>query len=399
MPTFRYKAYNSGGETIAGSINAPGIKDAIQAVKNTGLYPVDVKEDEGPGGGYFRKKVASRDLALSTRQLATLISTGTNLSEALTVLSENTGNPRLRSVLMKVKEAVLEGSSFARALEPHSEVFTPFYRGLVASAEASGSLDKVLPRLADYLETRARISSEVKTALTYPALMSFVGFGVLAFLLIFVVPKIAHMFEETQAELPLVTVFLLWVTGIFRSYWPVLAAVSAGAAWYLRRASRTGPGKALFERLTLKLPWFGKAVSAFLVANFTRTLGSLLKGGVQMLKALEITKDVLNHSVYNGVLEAAVRDCTGGSSLSASLRKDKTLPPIVIHMISVGERSGNLDEMLLKTADAYDLEFENGVKKALSLLEPALILLMGLAVGFIVLAILLPIFELNQVIR
>ncbi len=397
MPTFRYKAYNTGGKSVEGSIEASGLKEAAQLIKNTGLFPAEVFEHSG-NRGLFRG-VKAKDLALFTRQLATLISSGTALSEALSVLGDNTDNAAVKSVLLKIREGVAQGSSFARALEAHPKVFSPFYRGLVSAGEAGGSLDKVLPRLADYMEARVKIISEFRTALTYPILMTFVGAGILSFLFAFVIPKITRMFEETQSSLPLITKILLTVSAFFRDYSPALAAVLFVTAWAARRYLRTPKGKEKKDRLVIRIPLAGRLLSSFCIASLSRTLGSLLKGGVQMLKALEITKEVVNNAVFSGVLDSAVKDCAGGAPLSSSLKRHKAIPPIMAHMVSVGERSGNLDEMLIKAAEAYELEFEAGVKRALSLLEPLLVLAMGLAVGFIVLAILLPIFQLNQIIR
>jgi general secretion pathway protein F len=400
MPTFSYKAYNRGGGQVAGSIEAAGPKEAAQSLKNTGLYPTEVKEaGREAGKALFGQRVSPGALAAAARQLATLISTGTSISEALQVLAENTDNQKLRAILLETKDSVLGGSSLSKALSANPDVFSPLFRGLVQAAEASGSLDQVLPRLADYLEKRARIRSEVRAALTYPALMTIVGAAVLAFLFIFVIPKISRIFEDTGTKLPFVTVLLLWITGIVRSYWPFLLGAAGGAYWFLMRRSRSARGREIKDRLLLKLPWFGAIVLSFHMANLTRTLGTLLKGGVQMLKAIEICREALDNKVFDKVLDAAAKDCAEGSSLSASLKKSALVPPLVCHMISVGERSGNLDEMLLKTAESYDAYFEDGVKRSLSLMEPVLILAMGLVVGFIVLAMLLPIFELNQTIR
>ncbi|MBI5644322.1 MAG: type II secretion system F family protein [Deltaproteobacteria bacterium] len=399
MPTFRYKAYDSGGKPVAGNIEAAGIKDAVQLIKNTGLFPADVSEAEFAGGRFFNAAVSSQALTLTTRQLATLLSTGTALPEALLILTNNTDNARLRSILINIKESVAGGSSLTTALAPYPDVFSPFYKGLVTAGEASGSLDKALLQLADYLEARAKIVSEVKAALTYPALMCFVGAAILSFLFAFVIPKITRIFDDTKNMLPLITKVLLALTGIVKSYWPAIIIGTGGSIWLARRYVRTPKGKTFSDRLLLELPWFGKLASDFYISNFTRTLGSLLKSGVQLLKALEITREVLNHAVYDKILDTAITDCTGGTSLSASLKKHKAIPQIVTHMISVGERSGSLDDMLIKTAETYTLDFERGVKRAMNLLEPLLILAMGVIVGFIVLAILLPIFELNQIIH
>ena len=398
MPNFSYRAYDRAGSQVAGTINAAGVKEAVQELKNTGLYPTSVNES-GAKGSAAKGRVKADVLAAFTRQLATLLASGTSLTEALSVLSENAGNPRLSSIVLSLKESIAGGSSFAKALEAHGNVFTPMYRGLVLAAEASGSLESVLPRLADYLEKRAKISSEVRAALTYPALMTFVGVSVLGFLFVFVIPRITRIFEETGAALPFITVVLLWTADLIGGYWHAAIALFGGLGWLAWRKAGTPKGIRLIDNLLLKLPWFGPIVMSFYVASFSRTLGSLLKGGVQFLKALEITAEAVGNNNFREMIGAAVKDCTGGSALSASLKATGLLPPVVVHMIGVGERSGSLDEMLLKTAEAYDAEFENGVKKSLTLLEPVLILVMGVVVGFIVLAMLLPIFELNQVIR
>jgi general secretion pathway protein F len=399
MPTFRYRAYNSGGRTVGGEIEAAGEKDAAQRLKETGLFPIDLAEEAVGAGSLITGRVTAQDLATATRQLATLISAGTTIAEALSVLADNTSNKRLKSVILRVNESVTQGSTLARALEAHPGVFTPFYRGLVAAGEAGGSLGRVLPRLAGHLEARARVRRDVRAALAYPALMTTVGAGVLLFLLIFVIPKIAGIFEETGRSLPLATRALLLITGILGRYWILLGAGAVAGAWGLKRYSRTRGGRRLYDALVLKAPVAGDLARAFYASTLASTLGNLLGGGVQMLKALEITGAALDNVVFKEMMDAARRDCMGGAPLSASLKRHRAMPPMAAHMISVGERSGNLDEMLLKTAEAYEQEFDSGVKRAVNLLEPMLILCMGAIVGFIVLAILLPIFELNQMVK
>lgn len=396
MATYRYRAYNDSGKETAGSVEAAGRSEAVQRLKGLGLHPVDVEEAWAAKRG---QRVNSGDLALATRQLSTLLAAGTSLTEALAVLTENTLNERLKTVLAGIRRSVTEGSPLSKSLERHPDLFNAFYRGIVASGEASGSLDRVLPRLAAHLESRARVMNDIRAALAYPALMLLVGAGVLSFLFVFVIPKITRIFEDTGGSLPLITVFLIWTTGVITSYWPAVIALMAGAYLGARRYSKTPRGRELLESWALDLPWAGRLVSLFYLSTLTRTLGSLLNGGIQVLKALEITKEVLDHAVFGRVIDDAARDCTGGGTLSASLGKSRRIPPMIVHMVKVGERSGSLDEMLLRSADAYEAELQAGIKRAMSLLEPALILAMGVVVGFIVLAILLPIFELNQVIR
>lgn len=399
MPTFRYKAYDSGGKATTGDIDAAGLKDAAAKLKSTGLYPASLEETGAREGLLGPRGVPPQLLALTTRQFSTLLSSGTSLSEALRVLVENSSNAKLKSVLLSIKESVIGGSSLARSLEAHPEVFSTFYRGLVASGEASGSLDRVLIRLADYLETRARITSEVKAALTYPALMTLVGAGVLSFLFIFVIPKISRMFEEAHSSLPLITVVIIAISNLLRTLWPLFIVLAAAGVWLFKRYRSHAKVRAFTDRVIFRVPWFGGLATNFYVSNMARTLGILLKDGVQLLRAIDITREVLDNRVFDSVLETARKECTEGAALSASLKKQNAVPPIAVHMISVGEKGGNLDDMLLKTADSYDIEFQAGVKRTLNLMEPLLILVMGLIVGLIVLAILLPIFELNQIIH
>src|SRR3972149_6139205 len=306
MPNFSYRAYDRAGSQVDGTINAAGVKEAVQELKNTGLYPTSVNES-GAKGSAAKGRVKADVLAAFTRQLATLLASGTSLTEALSVLSENAGNPRLSSIVLSLKESIAGGSSFAKALEAHGNVFTPMYRGLVVAAGASGPLESVLQRLADYLEKRAKISSEVRAALTYPALMTFVGVSVLGFLFVFVIPRITRIFEETGAALPFITVVLLWTADLIGGYWHAAIALFGGLGWLAWRKAGTPKGIRLIDNLLLKLPWFGPIVMSFYVASFSRTLGSLLKGGVQFLKALEITAEAVGNNNFREMIGDAVK--------------------------------------------------------------------------------------------
>lgn len=396
MATYRYRAYDGNGALAAGKTEASGRDDAVRRLKGLGLHPVEVKETEAAKRG---RKITTGDLALVTRQLSTLLASDTSMTEALSVLTGNTENERLKSVLGDISEAVTGGSSLSGALLRHPRVFSPFYRGLVASAEASGSLEKVLPRLASELESRARLITELRAALAYPVLMLLVGAGVLAFLFVFVIPKITGIFDDTGESLPLITALLIGIAELVSVYWPVFVAFGVAAYLGIRRVTKSGRGREIMEELALDLPVAGRLISLFYLAALTRTLGSLLAGGIQLLKALEITREVVDHTAFGRALEEAVSDCAGGMALSTSLAKCNRIPLLVVHMVKVGEKSGGLDKMLLRTAEGYEAELQAGIRKTMSLIEPALILAMGAVVGFMVLAIILPIFELNQVIR
>ncbi len=401
MPTYRYKAYNNAGRTVAGNIDATGTREAADRLKEGGLYPVEVVEAAHHRTLLARLTPAGvppRVLALATRQIATLITTGTPLAEALGVVAENTADPRLRPAIRNVREQVTGGSSLASAMGAHPRIFSRFYRGLVASGEASGTLGPVLDRLAEYLESRARITSELWTAITYPILMVAVGAGVLSFLFVFVIPKITRIFEDSATALPWITVVLIAIADAISTFWPVaiilIGALILGAGRF-RSSERV---RAWADHILLKLPVAGPMAAGFFAASMARTLGSLLRGGVNLIKALEITREVVGNRDFGRVIDRAIEDCTGGGMLSESLKRSGVVSPITVHMIGVGERGGNLDEMLLTAATAAESEFESGLKRLISLAEPIMVLIMGVVIGLIVLAILLPIFELNQLV-
>lgn len=398
MSIFNYNAYDASGRMVAGSLDAIGVRDAVQRLKKEGLYPLKISEtglEKGIG-----KKVSAHELALTTRQLASLLSSGATLSDALGVLAKEEKNKRLKAVLFHIKDEISEGSSLSKALCGYPDIFSAIYTGMVAAGEAGGSLDIVLQRLSDYLDVKYRIIRDVRAALTYPIFMSVVGVGVLLFLFVFVIPKITVIFEGTKNPLPLITVILLWLTNFIEYYWYLLIAGGIGGIWGIRFFIKRPSGKAVMDRLLLKIPFLDSLMTHFYIVVMTGTLGSLLKGGIPMLKALEMTKGVLKHTVFNEVIDRAIGDVIGGASLSASIKKrEDVIPPVVCHIITVGEKGGNLSDMLLKVSETYRQEFESGIKRGLSLLEPLMILFMGIVVGFIVIAILLPMFEMNRIIK
>jgi len=396
MPIFRYRAYDGAGSEVVGTLDAVGLQDAVKKLKSDGLYPKEVTELRS--GSTRRLSISAQELAMATRQLGTLLKAGASITEALDVLAVERGGGKLGPVLLSVNEAVSHGSSLAGALESYPTIFPGVYCGMVAAGEASGSLDEVLSRLAEYLETKARIVQEVRTALIYPLFMVLVGAVVLSFLFIFVIPKIMVVFEDREAAMPFITTILLAIANMMRSFWPLLILLTAGGVLGIRHAVKRPFWRGFIDRNLLRVPVVGRLIVHFYIANLTRTLGTLLHGGLPMLASLEITRRAMEHTVFRGVVERAIKGVTEGAPLSASFAVEEVTPHIVSHMITIGERSGNLDEMLLKASESYEEEFESGVKRSLALLEPILILLMGLVVGFIVLAILLPIFELNQIV-
>jgi general secretion pathway protein F len=293
---------------------------------------------------------------------------------------------------VNIKERIASGSSYSKALESYPDIFPDFYVNMVAAGEASGNLDKVLRRLSDFLESQANLKSKVKTSMIYPIFMICVGFIVLSFLFTFVIPKITRIFKDTEHALPFITVVLITVSDIFQHYWWLLIGILLGGLYGFQRVKEKN--KVFIDRLFMRLP--GNLLQSLYFGRFTRTLAFLLEGGLPFLRALELA----SKSIGNTFLERKIQDA--GARVAEGARLSSTLegfPPVLIQLISTGEKSGQLVQVLEKAADSYEEEFSRRVQKALSILEPAMILVMGLIVGLIVLAVLLPIFQLNQLIK
>lgn len=399
MPIIQYKAYDALGNRVSGTTEASGLKEAAEKLKKDGLYIKELCLPAGQKGFFAKGKVSQAALIAATRELSVLINSGTPLYDALSLLANEKDGSRLGAAFFQIKEMISSGNSFAKALESRPDIFLEIYVRTVEAGEESGTLDGALLRLSDYLEARAKIRGRMTTALYYPALMSFVGVGVLSFIFIFVLPKIAVLFDDTGRAMPLITRALLIVVNLLRTWWPLFIGGAVVSLLSLSAFIKSPRGRGMLDRLTMKLPLAGGVFVKFHMANFSRTLGSLMASGVPMLKALDMTRKVLNHAVFETVLRKAVKDVTEGRPLSASLKSSGEFSGVLLHMIATGEKSGELDALLLKAAQAYEGEFETAVSRGLALLEPGLILAMGAMVGFIVLAILLPIFELNQIIR
>lgn len=403
MQTFRYSAYRAGGAAKAGTVEAESLSDARLKLKNEGLFPKEIVPlDEAAKGGSrwrIRKGVPQPELALATRRLATLLASSVPVYEAISALYDQERPGELRTILGRVRERIKEGSGLAKALGGEPHVFSDSYIAMVAAGEASGALEKVLERLADFLEDQATIRSRVSTALAYPILMMVVGSGVMLFLLAFVVPKIVMVFEQNRASLPLITVMLLVVSHFMQKWWWTLVIAACASALAFDRL-RGKPGfRDRLDRLWLKLPLAGPLVQKLALARLGRVLSLLLSSGVPMIRALEIASEVVANRAFRAALDQVKLEIIEGGRLSASLAKSNLFPPLLVHMIAVGEKGGELEQMLNRAGSAFEKEFETAVTRGMALLEPLLVLGMGLAVGTVVVAVLLPIFQLNQLIK
>ena len=408
MPVFEYTALNDKGKKLKGIIDAQSTAAARQKLRDSNIYLTDLQESSGakkngplkqPLGGLFRK-VGSREVTVMTRQLATLLGAGLPLVQSLTTLITQTSHPQLKTILSRVREEVNEGSSFSQTMTHYPQVFPAFYLNMVRAGEASGTLHLVLERLADFSEKQQALKGRVRAALAYPLFMFLIGSVVLFFLVAFVVPNVTRIFDEMHQTLPLITIVLIGVSRFLETFWWVIVAALIGGFIALKYfLSKTQKGKTLLDRTLLIIPVVGPMNRKMAVARFSRTLGTLLESGVPLLASLEIVRNIVGNSLISDAIQKAGNDVREGQSLSAPLSRSGLFPTIAVEMISVGEQSGNLEPMLYRIADAYEKEVESSITMLTSLLEPIMILVMGLAVGFIVVSILLPIFEMNQLVR
>jgi general secretion pathway protein F len=403
MPTFSYSAFKADGSPVSGVVEADNLQIARQELKKAGLYPRELSEvrrtAEGRAKSIFSKGVALPELSLMTRRLATLLGSSVPVYEAISTLYEQETPGELRDVLGRVRTRLAEGANLARALAEDSAVFSESYVSMVAAGEASGALESILDKLADFLEEQEAVRSRIVTSLAYPALMVVVGTAVMLFLLAFVIPKIIVIFEQNKATLPLITILLIKVSTMLRKGWWLLAAAGIGLVYTYRRLIRREDFRLKRDIWLLRMPLLGPLLSKLILSRFAKILGLLLASGVPVIKAMEITGEVVVNRRYREVLSGVREELVEGGSLSTSLRNTELFPPMLIHMVAVGEKGGTLEEMLTKAGSAFEKEFVASVSRFMSLLEPLMVLAMGVVVGTVVVAVLLPIFQLNQLVK
>jgi general secretion pathway protein F len=407
MGAFEYTALDAGGRERKGILEGDTPRQVRQQLRERQLLPVSVteiaqkesKEQRGGRSFSFGRRVSSSDLALFTRQLATLVRAALPLEESLLAVSQQTEKPRVQSIVMGVRARVMEGHTLAAGFADFPRVFPEIYRATVAAGEQSGHLDTVLERLADYTESREEIRQKIMGAMLYPIALTVMCSGIVTGLLVYVVPKVVSVFESSNAQLPLITRMLIGVSDFFRDWglWLLIAGI-AGAMALVRWLKKPGPRRR-YHRFQLRLPIIGKLARGFNTARFTRTLSILTASSVPVLEALRISGEVItNLPMRDAVTEAAAR-VREGAPIGRSLASSKLFPPMTIHLISSGESSGELENMLERAAISQERELDGVLTALVGLLGPLLIVIMGLFVMGIVFAMLLPIFEMNQLIR
>lgn len=407
MPVYVYTAIKSDGKKTTGSINSDNERTARQALRNQNLFPTDIKESTAAAQQkskdvtkYFQSEHLSLpELSATTRQLSTLLTAGMPVISAIEALTEQSESHVMKRVFVGIKESVEEGLSFSKALGKFPKSFPSIYINMVASGEASGTLDSVLMRLADYFESQLALRSKARSALIYPVLMLIICSLVIMLLFVFVVPNIVEIFIKQGATLPLPTQIMITISNFLINYWWLVGVMGVLTPLGILRYYRTPDGRSRIDQLLLKLPLFGPIYIKTSIARITQTLGAMLESGVPILQALDIAKKITNNVHLVAALEKTRDGVQEGHSLAAELRSTEMFPPVICHMISVGEKSGALEEMLTRAGVAYETDVKNSVESLTSLLNPLLMLVVGLVVLGIVFSILLPMADLINVVQ
>ncbi|MBI2422497.1 MAG: type II secretion system inner membrane protein GspF [Candidatus Hydrogenedentes bacterium] len=410
MPKYAYKALNKDGNEIFGIVQAESQALAINDVRSLGLYPTKVREATKRDERLARKEkkgldelyfggVKTKELVVMTRQLSTLIDAGLPLLRSLNVLVSQLKACKLRDILRETSDDIQQGSTLAEALAKHPKQFDRLFVNMVRAGEVGGMLEVVLQRLAHFMERREALKRKVKGAMIYPIAVLVIASAIVAFLLVKVVPVFAEIFEEFGGELPAPTKLLI-AAGDFMLYkWWILLTSINGTIISFKVIMKFEVVRKAWDRIVLKIPLFGDLVTKVAVARFARTLGTLIASGVPILQALKITRETISNSVMQNAVDKVHDSIKEGDTIAAPLDETKVFPPMVVNMIDVGEETGQLDAMLGKVADIYDNEVEIAVEAMLTLMEPAIIIVLGGIIGFIVVSLYLPIFTLGDQIN
>ncbi len=404
MPAYNYKASTMEGKIVEGTMEASDDGTVSLKLQEMGLLPVQIgsvtrsnlftREFEWP---WRRKKVRRKDLLVFTQELHTLVRAGFPLDRSLAVLSQLAESPAMAEVIQDVLKEVKGGKSFSEALAKYPDVFPKVYVSMVKAGEAGGALDEILGRLASYLETSDDLRSYIIGAMIYPCLLSVVGLVSVTILTIFVVPRFVGIFEDMKVPLPLPMLILSGLSRFLTGYWWLVLITIATLTYYFKRFRETDDGRLKWDRYLLRIPLLGLVLRKVEVARFSRTLGTLLHGGVPLLQGMTIVRDIIGNQSIAKTIEPIRNGIKKGEGIAQPMKQSGVFPPLAMHLIEVGEESGKLDSMLVQVADVYDVEVRNGIKNLIAFFEPALILLMGIIIGTIVVSMLMAIFSINDI--
>lgn len=408
MAVFEYTGIEAGsGKAVKGYRDAENARVLRTLLRKDGVLLTSAAEGSKAAAkkrndvdvlAIFRR-ISGSDVAVMTRQLATLVRAGIPLVDSISALTEQVEKEQMVRVLSAVRQKLKEGTSFSKSLEVHPRVFPPLYVNMVAAGEASGNLEVVLERLAEFMESQSRLKGKLMAALAYPVAMGLFATGLVTFLMVTVVPQLTSIFDNLGQALPWYTQLLIFTSGTLTAYWWLILMVLAGGGYGFLRWKTTERGHFRWDSFKLSMPLFGRLNLLASLARFTRTLATLLASGVQLLPAMEIGRNVLENVKLENVIAEAIGSIREGESISEPLKRSGAFPPMVTHMIAVGERSGQLEDMLQNVARAYEAEVETKIAAVTSLLEPIMIVVMGGAVGFIVVSIMMPLMQMNNLVQ
>jgi general secretion pathway protein F len=409
MPVFAYRGLDAGGRAVKGVVDADSARTARAKLRASGFFPTDLNEESTAAErevakrewlpSLWRRKMSASDLALLTRQLSALLGAGVQLVEALGALSDQSVNAQTKRMLSQVRERVREGSSLADALTAHRDTFSDLYIGMVRAGEQAAALESVLDRLAEYSERQSEFVGKVRDALTYPIIMMCVGAAIMGFLVAYVVPQVATIFEQQHAALPIATKILIGVSTIVTSYWLPIGLLLIGMVAGFTAAMATPRGRRIYDTVILRLWYIGPTMIRIICARFARTLATLLASGVQLLPALDAVKGVVSNGLLKDAVEESRESIREGHGMGETLSQSGLFPPLLIAMIRVGERSGELERMLERVADNYEREVAHSLNQMATVLQPVMTIAMAAVIVFMMLAVLMPIFQLNQLMQ
>lgn len=398
---YRYRAKKLSGEVIEGVLEADNQRLVINKLQQMQVFPISVREMGGKGFSQeinlsTLRRVSRKDVTTFSRQMTDLLRAGLPLVRCMDVIIQQTSNPKMVEVLKAVSSDVHGGTTIADAMARHPKVFPPLYSSMVRAGEVGGMLDAVMERLATFLEAEQETRSKVIAAMTYPAFMIMVCVFVIVILFVVVVPNFMVMFEDSEAQLPLTTQILLYFSNLVSDWWWIVLAFVSGSFFMLYKFIKTDAGRIQYDRFKLSLPLIGDLIRKREIAKFARTLGTLLGNGVQILKALAITEEVISNHVLKEDIQGFSDNIKEGAKLSSRMAESPLFPPVAVNMVAVGEETGNLEQTLERVADAFEAETDRVIKTITTIIEPVMIVLMAGVVGFIVFAMIMPIFQISQ---
>jgi len=403
MPNYYFKAKKGPQDVIEDTLVAENEQMVLAEISRRGYLPVTIelvkkKKALGKSRMFIRKKIKVNDLALFSRQLSDLLGAGLPLFRAINILLEQTESPVLKNVISQLRDDIKEGKSLSDSMRRQKKVFPPIYASMIKAGEMGGFLEKVLEDLAAFSEKDVEVRAKISSAMLYPSLVAIIGSGAVIFMMAYVVPMMMTMFEETGQQLPLITRILIAISDFFRNYWWVLIACFGMGAIFLKRVKKSGEGRFRMDRAKLTLPVMGELIRKSEISRFARTLGALLMNGVPMLPSLEVIQENISNTVLAAEVKRASEEIKRGGALGNVLRKSPYFPGAMTNMIAIGEESGHVEQSLIKIATAYDREIDEVIHKFTTLLEPLMILVIAGFVLFIIIAILLPIFQMNAML-